>query len=179
VPKKSLNTAVGHRIAELRRDRGLSLSALAAAARVGKGSLSELEAGERNPTLATLYALAGPLEVPLATLLGDEIGVAVTAEGFSSHLIDVRRSASTVRETYRLELLTGAHRRSPAHGPGVREHLLVTEGSIFAGAEGSERRCDAGEWITWISDREHHYRAPDQPAAAILVIITPLASPAN
>ena len=48
--------AVGARIRALRTERGLSLSALAAAAGIGKGSLSELETGRRNPTLDTLYA---------------------------------------------------------------------------------------------------------------------------
>lgn len=172
--KTSLNKAVGQRIAELRRDRGLSMSALAAAAKIGKGSLSELESGDRNPTLATLYALAGPLEVPLATLLGDEIGTAVAAEGFSSHLIDVRRSQGSVRETYRLELSAGAHRLSPAHGAAVVESLLVTDGVLWAGVSGEEQRCIPGAWTSWVSDREHHYRAPDEAAAAILVIVTPL-----
>jgi XRE family transcriptional regulator, regulator of sulfur utilization len=46
--------AVGARIRALRTERGLSLSALAAAAGIGKGSLSELETGHRNPTLDTL-----------------------------------------------------------------------------------------------------------------------------
>ena len=59
---------VGERLRAARQEHGLSLGALAEAAHVGKGSLSEIENGARNPTLGTLYALAGALGVPLATL---------------------------------------------------------------------------------------------------------------
>ena len=57
----SPGAAAGARVRALRTSAGLSLSALAAEAGIGKGSLSELESGRRNPTLDTLYALARPL----------------------------------------------------------------------------------------------------------------------
>ena len=75
---------MGARIRALRTERGLSLSALAAAAGIGKGSLSELESGRRNPTLDTLYAVAGPLGVPLAVLLDFDAGAVVADEGFEA-----------------------------------------------------------------------------------------------
>ena len=100
------------------RLRGFSLSGLAAAAGVGKGSLSELEAGTRNPTLGTLYALAGPLEVPISALLGDELGTGIEAGGLSHQLIDVHRTETVVRETFRVEGRADAVRQSPAHGTG-------------------------------------------------------------
>ncbi len=57
---------VGARLRRLRQDRGLSLSELARRSGVGKGTLSELETGQRNPTLETLYALTTALEAPLS-----------------------------------------------------------------------------------------------------------------
>ena len=79
--------AIGRRLRELRTRRDLSLSALARHAGVGKGSLSELEAGARNPTLGTLYALAGALEVPLSALLGEAPGLETSDEVLSAHLL--------------------------------------------------------------------------------------------
>ncbi len=170
----ALSSAVGQRVAELRKDRGLSLSALAAAAGIGKGSLSELEAGDRNPTLATLYALAGQLEVPLASLLGDEIGTSIVAGGLTHHLIDVRRTPTTTRETYRIEGEADAARHSPAHGPGVTEHIVVTEGRIRAGQIGAEADGGPGQVLTWVSDQPHTYRVLEAPFAGVLVIVTPV-----
>src|SRR5581483_5197516 len=70
---------VGDRLRTVRKERGLSVGALAAAADIGKGSLSEIENGARNPTLGTLYALAGALGVPLAALLAARAGTRVAS----------------------------------------------------------------------------------------------------
>ena len=87
--------AVGARIRALRTERGLSLSSLASEAGIGKGSLSELETGRRNPTLDTLYALAGPLGVPLASLVDFRDGSVVADEGFETVLLHTERTAAT------------------------------------------------------------------------------------
>lgn len=169
-----LNSAVGRRVRELRQARGFSLSGLAAAAGVGKGSLSELEAGTRNPTLGTLYALAGPLEVPISALLGEELGTSIEAGGLSHQLIDVHRGEFAVRETFRIEGRADAIRQSPAHGPGVTEHIVVTRGRMRAGVLGAEREAGVGEVLTWVSDAPHSYRVLEAPFEAILVILTPV-----
>ena len=75
---------VGERLRAARHERGLSLAALADAAGIGKGSLSEIENGARNPTLSTLYALAGTLGVPLATLLADRTGTRISSPARST-----------------------------------------------------------------------------------------------
>ena len=50
---EDLAQLVGERVRAERQARGLSVGALAAAAHVGKGSLSEIENGARNPTMST------------------------------------------------------------------------------------------------------------------------------
>ena len=159
---------------ELRQLRGLTLSGLAAAAGIGKGSLSELEAGTRNPTLGTLYALAGPLEVPISALLGEELGTSIEAGGLSHQLIDVHRTDLSVRETFRIEGQPDAVRQSPAHGPGVTEHIVVTRGRMRAGVVGDEQEAGVGDVLTWISDAPHSYQVLEAPFEAVLVILTPL-----
>src|SRR5947209_6469378 len=141
---------VGERLRAARQEHGLSLGALAEAAHVGKGSLSEIENGVRNPTLGTLYALAGALGVPLATLIADRPGVRVASPGIEARLLDVSHDGGpdpgpgpgagggqTV-EVYRLRLEPGRFHRSPAHGPGVVEHLPVTSGRARVGRLGEE-----------------------------------------
>jgi len=174
VTEPDLNSTVGRRVRELRQLHGFTLSGLAAAAGIGKGSLSELEAGVRNPTLGTLYSLAGPLEVPISALLGEELGTSIEAGGISHQLIDVHRNDQSVRETFRVEGQPGAVRQSPAHGPGVREHIVVTRGRMRAGLVGAEQEAGTGEVLSWVSDAPHSYQVIDAPFEAILVIATPL-----
>lgn len=165
---------IGDRVRSLRRGGGLSLGALAAAAGVGKGSLSEIENGTRNPTLSTLYALAGALGVPMSTLLAEQAGVRVDSPGISSVLVDVRRSGSATVEVYRLDLAAGAVHRSDGHAAGVVEHLLVTFGRARVGRAGEEVEVGVGEQATWVSDVEHTYAALDgDPVESVLVIRSP------
>lgn len=167
--------AVARQIRTLRTARDLSISGLAAAAGIGKGSLSEIEQGSRNPTLATLYALAGALHVPLAVLLAERAGTQVSSEGVSARLLDAHHVPDgTAVEVYHLHLDAGSRRTSPAHGPGVVEHLLVTDGWLRAGRSGAEAEIGAGDELRWVSDVEHSYQAlGGRSVDAVLVIRTP------
>ena len=193
-----LGRLVGERLRAARRERGLSLGALAGAAHVGKGSLSEIENGVRNPTLGTLYALAGALGVPLATLIADRAGVRVASPGIEARLLDVSREGGAgggpgsgpdsgpdggpdsgpgggqIVEVYRLRIEPGHGHRSPAHGPGVTEHMLVTSGRARAGRLGEEAEIGAGQAAQWGSDVPHGYAAlGPEPVESVLVIRSP------
>ena len=173
---------VGRRIRELRGDRGLSLSALARAAGVGKATLSELEAGRRNPTLDTLYALAAPLGVGLAALIADttpSIGPAGTARpvvagsGVTATLLDVVHGPVVEVEVYRLTVEPGRSHRSPGHGPGVLERLTLASGRALVGPDDpGPVEVSAGGSATWSSAGPHSYRALDNRAATGVLVIT-------
>ena len=169
-----LAAAVGTRVRLARQQAGLSVGVLAERAGIGKGSLSELENGTRNPTLSTLYAVAGALGVPLATLLV-EPGSRVASPGIEARLLDTRRHQDgTTVEVYLLLLSPGRAHRSGPHGPGVTEHLLVTRGRARAGVLGREQEVGVGETAVWVSDAEHGYEALDGAAAeAVLTIRSP------
>ncbi len=176
---------VGRRIAALRRAAGLSLSELARRAGLGKGTLSELEAGRRNPTLETLYALTAPLGVGLATLI--DLGRTnarprgtVSGDGVRAVLLDVIGAAGepAMTEVYRLVIEPGAVRLSPAHGPGVREQLTGVAGEALVGRVGDEQAVPAGRTVSWISDVRHSFAAiGNRPAIGVLLITHPGPAP--
>jgi XRE family transcriptional regulator, regulator of sulfur utilization len=166
--------AVGARIRALRVERGLSLSALAAAAGIGKGSLSELETGRRNPTLDTLYAVAGPLRVPLAALVDFRDGAEVADEGFETVLLHTERTATTTSEVWLLRVRAGVTRSSPAHQPGVVEQLIVLSGAVRVEHVGGVDEATAGGHLVWPADAPHSYTATgDVDLRAVNVIVTP------
>jgi transcriptional regulator with XRE-family HTH domain len=124
---------VGRRIQRLRQARGLSLSELAHRAAVGKATLSGLEAGTRNPTLETLYAITAQLEVPLATVLTDPGTPASEAEAVhgaavSAVLLESFADETVTTELYRLRIRPGRVQVSPAHPRGTVEYLTVFAG---------------------------------------------------
>lgn len=165
---------LGHNLRALRAERGISLSELARLAGVSKSSLSEIEAGKRNPTVETLYALCGPLEVPLTALLGESPGVdAASAAGVRTTLLSVRHLPGRTVEVFRIEFPAAGEHTSPGHGVGVREHLMIVEGALRVGPFGSERVVSQGESIAWTSDDRHRYQVVEGPGEGVLVITTP------
>jgi transcriptional regulator with XRE-family HTH domain len=171
---------VGERLRAARQERGLSVGALAEAAGVGKGSLSEIENGIRNPTLSTLYSVAGTLGVPLATLIADRPGALVTSSGVEARLLEVSRDAGQTIEVYRLRIEPGVHYRSVSHGPGVVEHMMVFAGRASVGRLGEETEIGAGQATRWVSDVVHTYTALGaDPVESVLVIRSPAAAPVD
>jgi XRE family transcriptional regulator, regulator of sulfur utilization len=124
--------------------------------------------------MSTLYALAGALGVPFATLIADRPGVRVGSPGVEARLLEVSHDDGHTVEVYRLHLEAGVHYPSPAHGPGVVEHLLVTAGRVRAGRPGEEAEVGAGQAAQWVSDVDHSYTAIGAgPVESVLVIRSP------
>jgi transcriptional regulator with XRE-family HTH domain len=67
-PERTLERAIGAQIREYRQRVRLSLADLAAAASISAGMLSKIENGQISPSLATLQAVAGALNVPITAL---------------------------------------------------------------------------------------------------------------
>jgi transcriptional regulator with XRE-family HTH domain len=60
---------MGKRIRRLRQSRNLSQAALAKRARLTRVYVTRLEAGQQDPSLSTINALAKALGVPVTALL--------------------------------------------------------------------------------------------------------------
>ncbi|MBR7831236.1 helix-turn-helix domain-containing protein [Actinospica sp. MGRD01-02] len=167
---------VARRIRKLRADRGISLSELARGANLGKATLSAIEAGTRNATLETLYAIAARLDVPLAALLAPPTpadaptvsGTAVTAE-----LLEVFTDDGATTELYRLTIRPGPTQTSPAHPRGVVEYLTVFSGTALVGPADTPLTVAAGGHASFASDVPHIYAALDAEVHASLVIRHP------
>jgi transcriptional regulator with XRE-family HTH domain len=61
---------VGPRLQEVRKKRGVTLSALSEATGISKSTLSRLETGQRKPSLELLLPIAQAHQVPLDELVG-------------------------------------------------------------------------------------------------------------
>lgn len=65
----TINKQIGKRIQYLRKQKGISQLDLALDAGVNRNYLSDLERGERNPSLKVLVRIAEALGVDLSTLV--------------------------------------------------------------------------------------------------------------
>lgn len=75
--ESALAAALGERLRQLRLEHDMSQEALALAAGLNRNHYQTIESGERikgtpsNPTVSTLYAIAGVYGISLTDLLGD------------------------------------------------------------------------------------------------------------
>jgi transcriptional regulator with XRE-family HTH domain len=155
---------VGPRVRALREERGLSLSALARLASVGKATLSGLEAGTRNPTLDTLHSVAAALGLPLTAIVSGAPGSASPAgriRGAAVHmeLLKVFDDGPVTYELFRMRIPAGAEQTSPAHHMGVTEHVTVFAGTLRFGPPDESREVTAGGYGEWSADVPHGYAA--------------------
>jgi XRE family transcriptional regulator, regulator of sulfur utilization len=166
---------IGRRLRELRTAHGVSLSALARRAGIGKATLSGLENGTRNPTLETLWAVTGELGVPLtAVLAGPASEPSVAGAAVTAVLLEAFTEAGATYELYRLRVAPGPGQLSPAHRPGVTEHVTVFAGTLRAGPVSAPLTATAGEHIRWRSDVPHGYAAVgDREVRASLLLRYP------
>lgn len=160
---------VGRRVRELRERQGVSLSELARRARVGKATLSGLEAGTRNPTLETLQSVAAALDLPLTHLLSAHTslrGAAVRIE-----VLRVFDDGPVTYELCHMRIPAGLSQRSPAHHAGVTEHATVFAGVLQAGPVDAPLRAGPGEHVVWAADVPHTYAAlgADDVLASLLI----------
>jgi transcriptional regulator with XRE-family HTH domain len=158
----SFAAGIGRRIRDLRRARGLSLSELAQRASVGKATLSRLEAGTRNPTVETLYAITAQLDVPLGAVLPDPGSAppeTVHGEAVSGRLLETFEDRDHTIELYHLSIRPGRRQISPAHPEGVTEHLTVFAGTARVGPLDAPLLIPAGSHASWRSDVPHLYMA--------------------
>src|SRR6185503_7983617 len=131
---------------------------------LSKATLSQLEAGNGNPTLDTLDAIAVALAIPLTDLLSRDgapgtVHIPATEadeEGPTRELLR-RISGGHSLELWRLRLPPHSAFEGIPHAPGTIEHLLVANGQITAGPSDDPRVLGPGDLLAFAGDAPHAY----------------------
>ena len=160
--RSPLSSATGARLRELREARSLSVSELARMTGLGKGTLSELESGRRNPTLQTLYTVTTALGVPLsAALPPGEVqqpdAAPISGEAIDAVLVDRFVDTAATTELYRVRIRAGRRQDSEAHAAGVTEHWIVYAGAVAMGPVDRPVRLGPGDSTRFSADVPHRY----------------------
>ena len=189
IDAEDIVSKVAEMLRAVRKEQQLTLDDLAQRSGVSRSMLSQIERGESNPTLATLWNLTQALGVDFAGLLGggaaaQEVSGQVerlTAERTPS--IDSRGERCRLRilsppalagraEWYQLELESGGALVSDAHTLGSTEHLTILEGRIAVQSGVQEEEGSPGDTLRYRADVAHRIAALDgAPAKALLVVL--------
>lgn len=113
---------IGQRLRARRVELGLTLAQVAEQAGLSLPYVSNLERGRGNPTLDALTALAQALDVPIASLMGDDGG----GDPLDSVLASAPRSLlQFARSTAFQETVTQLAERQGSSADEMRRRLLV------------------------------------------------------
>jgi transcriptional regulator with XRE-family HTH domain len=165
-------TRVAREIRAHREARGLSLSATATRAGLSKTILATIESGAGNPSLETLWRIAGALDVTVGTLLAEDEPLRTRLipraqgewlafeSGIRGRLIHVDGRDRRL-ETLEMRLEAGKHYRSAAHAPGTEELVICLSGALVVGPEGHDEHLAEGDALQFAADVAHSYRSED------------------
>lgn len=175
--------ALGEAVRAARRDRGMTVEALATAGGVSSGLISQLERGQGNPSFLTLRRLAEALALPVAHFVqGPATPGMVVRAGQRKQLrmpdADLVYELLTPSLQGRLEVL---RTRIPAgwtneskpfeHEGEECIHLLSGRLDVVVGS--SRFTLDEGDSITYDAAQPHWYLNGEDSAALILGVVTP------
>lgn len=162
----NLLAAIGLRIRDFRRSRGMTLHTLADVSGLSSSMLSLVERGRASPSIGSLIVIANALGVTMADLMAtaatsedrlvvrvSEQQVVETAEHVVRRLIrqDRGRGVSVAVNAY--EPHTGSNPRPIAHD-GI-EYGYVLEGVLTVEVDGTSYQLSAGDMISYNSRRPH------------------------
>ncbi|MEM6158989.1 helix-turn-helix domain-containing protein [Erwinia sp. P6884] len=173
-------TLIAQSLTRERQRTGMSLGEVARRAGIAKSTLSQLEAGNGNPSLETLWSLCVALNIPFARLMEPEIskmqvirrgeGPSVTAAQADYQAILLATCPPGARrDIYLLTTQPGSERLSHPHSPGSVEHIIITQGKALVGLSGSPVELSAGDYICYPADEEHVFRALEADTMALLI----------
>lgn len=178
---------IGPFLHQFRQRNGMTLDALAKASGISKSMLSQIERGQTNPTLATVWALAAALKVDVSELIGvrhseQRVQISISSPSFTPEirtedgLCMLRILSPADRadnlEWYELRFAPGGALISAPHARGTREHLTVLEGSLEVNAASETQQVPKGATARYPADVEHAIRNTGaRPAKALLVVI--------
>ena len=175
---------LGRVLHETRVAAQLSVEALAAAAGVSAGSISQLERGRGNPSFLTLRRLAAALQVPLGHFLqGPETGPMVvradrrkhlrlpTEPGLVYELLTPDLGGSL--EVLRSQIPPGFDNRERPFQHDGEECVHLLSGTLQVGIGGRRFELAEGDSITYDSSVAHYWVNVSGTVAVIIGAVTP------
>ena len=159
---------IGRNVRKERHDRKMSLDELAAASGVSKATLSQIESGKVNPTVATLWKIARAMHVDLHSLImgegeririfsvsrRDDLPVLSGSDGVAIRVLSPISFAEDT-ELYWLDFAPHAVLESQAHAPGSVEVITVASGKLRVSAGKSSTVLNDGDVLTYQCDVPH------------------------
>lgn len=164
----NINLIIAENLKRLRNQRNLSLGQLSQLSEVSKVMLSQIEKGESNPTINTIWKIAAGLNVPYTSLLeqqekdtyvlkkSDAVSQ-ITDDGQYRVYCYYSNSPHRNFELFQMELDTGCSYTSDGHIEKSEEYLMVLEGELTLEVDNKTFILNADDAINFTASGKHVY----------------------
>ncbi|OOM15736.1 helix-turn-helix domain-containing protein [Clostridium saccharobutylicum] len=179
---KDLNLIIGNKLKEIRNKRDLSLDEVSKLTGVSKAMLGQIERGQSNPTVSTLWKIATGLKVSFSLFIDenqDDLKV-INQNNIDPIIEDDNRmklypifpfDVKSGVEIFTIELESNCDHISTPHNDGVEEYIIVTEGEIEMDINNRKFVLQKGNSIRFMANQPHSYMNTSQDKAVFQNII--------
>lgn len=166
---EELGRTIGGNLRRLRAESGMSLDALAKASGVSKSRLGQIERGEANPSVTTVWQIASALRVEFSALVTSPRAGSLVAS--RSEVEPVIGDGGRYRayalfpfdpalghEVFLAELDPAGHLHAEPHPAGTWETVMMVSGELSIEVGGQDHRISCGAAMRFKADAPHDYR---------------------
>jgi transcriptional regulator with XRE-family HTH domain len=168
---KDPSSNISATLKKVRFERGLTLEDTSNLTGVSKAMLGQIERGESNPTISTLWKISTGLRVSFSELLSSEINdyepmnleelEPVYESDGKMMLYDVFPfNPISGFEYFYIKLLPGAKHISTPHENSINEYIIVTKGTLKLTVDKNTFELKAPSALSFKANIEHSYSNP-------------------
>ncbi len=178
----TINEIIAINMSRLREDKNLSFGQLAERSGVSKVMLSQIEKGEGNPTINTIWKVANGLGVDYSQLIvqpeakvqvirGNELPSQEDDGGVFQALCYFPASSSRRFDVFVVKLAPGGEHFFDGHSPKTQEYVLVQRGHLEAILDNESYPLETGDAICFDCTKPHKFKNSTKDAVEFLDII--------
>jgi XRE family transcriptional regulator, regulator of sulfur utilization len=177
-----LSSAISENLKRLREEKKLSLDNLAKISGVSKSMLGQIERGEVNPTVSTVWKISNGLKISFTELMSrpeadieivgkSEIQPFIEGSGKVRNFPIFSFDSSRRFEMFLLELDIEGYLESEAHPQGTQEFLTVFSGEITINVNGEDFVLNTGNSTRFKADSAHTYKNSGNGICSLSMVI--------
>lgn len=178
-----INSVISENLKRLREQKKLSLDGVAKLSGVSKSMLGQIERGEVNPTISTVWKIANGLKISFSELLSrpaagyEVVDIAsvqplLEDDGHYRNYLVFPFEENRGFEMLYIELDPGSHLHADPHPDGTREYITVFSGELAVKVNGetfaAKDRCS----ISFSADRPHRYQNTSNEVCRLSMVLT-------
>lgn len=176
-----LGKVIAINLKKLRSERNLTLGQLSKISGVSKTMLSDIEKGDSNPTINTIWKIASGLNIPYTRLM-DEVeketmvvkksSLSVQTDDSDHYRIYCYFKNTPLRnfEFFYVELDAHSSNETTGHSEKTQEYIYVIQGTLILQTDLEEYNLQIGDALVFDSSVKHTYVNQQDTLLAFVVI---------